>query len=87
MTTSPTTSTTLRTQPAHPFAQRVDSADWEAVTAEVGADGRSVRSMTPGRLGGHRRGRIYGRLDGPSALRAISRGRRRIARFSSASTC
>ena len=55
MTTSPTTSTTLRTQPAHPFAQRVDSADWEAVTAEVGADGRCVRSMTPGRLGGHRR--------------------------------
>lgn len=30
--------------------------------------------MTPGRLGGHRRGRIYGRLDCPSALRAIRRG-------------
>jgi hypothetical protein len=28
----------------------------------------------PGTLGGHRRGRIYGRLDCPSALRAIARG-------------
>jgi methylphosphotriester-DNA--protein-cysteine methyltransferase len=27
-----------------------------------------------GLLGGHRRGRIYGRLDCPSALRAIARG-------------
>jgi hypothetical protein len=29
---------------------------------------------TPGTLGGHRRSRIYGRLDCPSALRAIARG-------------
>ena len=35
MTTISTTTTTLRTQPADPFAQRVDCADWEAVTAEV----------------------------------------------------
>ncbi|MCS0637807.1 ABC transporter substrate-binding protein [Streptomyces sp. LP05-1] len=28
----------------------------------------------PGTLGGHRRGRLYGRLDCPSALRALSRG-------------
>ncbi len=31
-------------------------------------------SPTPGTLGGHRRSRIYGRLDCPSALRAIARG-------------
>lgn len=31
-------------------------------------------SETPGALGGHRRSRIYGRLDCPSALRAIARG-------------
>lgn len=30
--------------------------------------------MTRGTLGGHRRSRIYGRLDCPSALRAIARG-------------
>ena len=42
--------------------------------ALVGADGRSYLSARPGTLGGHRRGRIYGRLDCPSALRAIARG-------------
>ncbi len=40
----------------------------------VGADGRCYPSAAPGTLGGHRRGRIYGRLDCPSALRAITRG-------------
>lgn len=38
------------------------------------ADGRPYSSETPGLLGGHRRQRIYGRLDCPSALRAIGRG-------------
>jgi methylphosphotriester-DNA--protein-cysteine methyltransferase len=33
-----------------------------------------MRSPTPGTLGGHRRSRIYGRLDCPSALRAIAKG-------------
>ena len=31
-------------------------------------------SRQPGTLGGHRRSRIYGRLDCPGALRAIARG-------------
>lgn len=31
-------------------------------------------SPAPGRLGGHRRQRVYGRLDCPSALRAIAAG-------------
>ncbi|MFF9346328.1 hypothetical protein [Streptomyces sp. NPDC014734] len=39
-----------------------------------GADGQPYRSPTPGTLGGHRRGRLYGRLDCPSALRAIADG-------------
>ena len=38
------------------------------------ADRRPYRSPTPGRFGGHRRNRIYGRLDCPSALRAIDKG-------------
>ena len=42
--------------------------------ALIGADGRAYASARPGRLGGHRRGPIYGRLDCPAALRAISRG-------------
>jgi methylphosphotriester-DNA--protein-cysteine methyltransferase len=40
----------------------------------IGADGRTYASLVPGTLGGHRRGRIYGRLDCPSALRALARG-------------
>ncbi|MEU8831515.1 hypothetical protein [Streptomyces sp900116325] len=40
----------------------------------LGADGVPYRSTTPGSLGGHRRGRLYGRLDCPSALRALARG-------------
>ncbi|OIJ97050.1 Ada metal-binding domain-containing protein [Streptomyces monashensis] len=40
----------------------------------TGPDGRPYTSLTPGRYGGHRRGRLYGRLDCPSALRAIARG-------------
>jgi len=40
----------------------------------LGADGRPYRSDVKGRWGGHRGARIYGRLDCPSALRAIARG-------------
>ncbi|WP_405669231.1 hypothetical protein [Streptomyces sp. NBC_00055] len=40
----------------------------------LGADGVPYRSTTPGSLGGRRRGRLYGRLDCPSALRALARG-------------
>jgi methylphosphotriester-DNA--protein-cysteine methyltransferase len=38
------------------------------------ASGRPYASERPGTLGGHRRSRIYGRLDCPSARRAIARG-------------
>jgi methylphosphotriester-DNA--protein-cysteine methyltransferase len=40
----------------------------------LGADGQSYESGQPGMLGGHRRQRIYGRLDCPAALRSIARG-------------
>jgi methylphosphotriester-DNA--protein-cysteine methyltransferase len=39
----------------------------------TGADGRRYESPEPGRFGGHRRGKLYGRLDCPAALRAIAR--------------
>ncbi|MFF2555255.1 Ada metal-binding domain-containing protein [Nocardia sp. NPDC058058] len=38
------------------------------------ATGNAYRSGTPGRWGGHRRSRIYGRLDCRSAVRAIAAG-------------
>ncbi|MFJ3792799.1 hypothetical protein [Kitasatospora sp. NPDC090091] len=40
----------------------------------LGPDGRPYLSETPGTLAGHRRGRLYGRLDCPSARRAIAAG-------------
>ncbi|RDI46339.1 Ada metal-binding domain-containing protein [Nocardia mexicana] len=41
----------------------------------TGSDGKPYSSPVPGTLGGHRRLRIYGRLDCPAALRALPRGR------------
>jgi methylphosphotriester-DNA--protein-cysteine methyltransferase len=40
----------------------------------IGADGRPYDSATPGLVGGHRGTRIFGRLDCPTARRAIARG-------------
>ena len=40
----------------------------------LGADGREVLSAEKGNLGGYRPRRIYGRLDCPSALRALAKG-------------
>ena len=46
----------------------------------LGSDGEFFASGVPGRLGGNRRLRIYGRLDCASANRALARGyaRRRV---------
>ena len=40
----------------------------------IGADGKPYLSDVPGTLGGHRRSRIYGRLNCAGAARAIARG-------------
>ena len=40
----------------------------------VGTDGDELLSAVPGTLGGNRREHIYGRLDCPSALRALAQG-------------
>jgi methylphosphotriester-DNA--protein-cysteine methyltransferase len=40
----------------------------------LGHDGEFYASQTKGEFGGNRRGKIYGRLDCPSALRAVRRG-------------
>lgn len=46
------------------------SKTWEL----IGPDRQPYASTQPGTLGGHRRSRIYGRLNCPAALRAIARG-------------
>jgi methylphosphotriester-DNA--protein-cysteine methyltransferase len=40
----------------------------------LGPDGKPHASRRPGRFGGHRKTRIYGRLDCRAALAAIARG-------------
>ena len=40
----------------------------------IGPDGKEYESEEPGTLGGHRKLKIYGRLDCPSALRYIAKG-------------
>lgn len=40
----------------------------------INANGKVFESKTPGTIGGHRRLKIYGRLDCPSALRYIAKG-------------
>ena len=40
----------------------------------LGPDRQPYQSTIAGTLGGHWRGRVYGRLDCPAALRAIARG-------------
>lgn len=40
----------------------------------IGGDGKFYQSPVPGKLGGHRRNKIYGRLDCPGALRWIAKG-------------
>jgi len=40
----------------------------------IGADGKQVLAETPGTLGGHRKNKIYGRLDCAGAARWIAKG-------------
>jgi hypothetical protein len=40
----------------------------------IGIDGKQVLSETPGTLGGHRKNKIYGRLDCAGAARWIAKG-------------
>jgi methylphosphotriester-DNA--protein-cysteine methyltransferase len=40
----------------------------------IGADGEAYESLVSGQLGGHRRGKIYGRLDCRAARQSIARG-------------
>ena len=54
---------------------------WESVVQPgvkryrlIGPDGKEFLSATPGTLGGHRKNKLYGRLDCPSALRWLAKG-------------
>ncbi|MFC6705313.1 metal-binding protein [Flexivirga alba] len=55
------------------FSTRETSTDAKRFTL-LGADRVPYLSASPGRLGGNGLGRLYGKLDCPSALRAIECG-------------
>lgn len=57
--------------PKKPAPQDADSVKTYTL---LGADRSFYQSDTPGTLGGYRPRKIYGRLDCPSAIRAITRG-------------
>jgi methylphosphotriester-DNA--protein-cysteine methyltransferase len=40
----------------------------------MGADKKHYKSETPGTYGGHKKTKVYGRMDCPAALRAIAKG-------------
>lgn len=40
----------------------------------IDTSGKPYKSLTPGKFGGHKKLKIYGRLDCPSALRYIAKG-------------
>ena len=70
---------TTATPPANPWALEVTAIrrctlDEVKTYTLLDRDGRSYQSPTPGTVGGHRRGKIYGRLDCPTALRSIAKG-------------
>ncbi|WP_019680697.1 hypothetical protein [Ruminococcus flavefaciens] len=41
----------------------------------IGKDGKDYLSNSPGALGGHKKLKIYGKLDCPSVLRYIAKGK------------
>lgn len=53
-------------------ANGIEKNESQSTYTLLGADRRPYHSGTPGTLGGYRRGKIYGRLDCPSALRVIA---------------
>jgi hypothetical protein len=57
-----------------PRQRRVQAARPTSTYVLVDADGTPYRSRIKGTIGGHRGTKIFGRLDCPSALRAIERG-------------
>ena len=64
----------MATPPVMADEYRAGDGDMSRSYVLLGADRRSYRSVQPGTLGGHRKTRVYGMLDCPSALRAIARG-------------
>lgn len=55
-------------------AEAPDDTPGDMTYTLIGADAKPYESSTPGTLGGHRRNKVYGRLDCAGALRWIAKG-------------
>ncbi len=58
----------------HEYIERYYDFSAQKVYTLLDENGASFFSRTPGSIGGHKRSKIYGRLDCPSALRHIAKG-------------
>lgn len=58
----------------HDFIERCFDFSARRVYQLLNKDGQPYLSRIPGRIGGHKKLKIYGQLDCPSALRHIARG-------------
>lgn len=52
----------------------LDSGEIQKTYTLISADKRPYVSITPGTYGGHRKTKVYGRMDCPSAIRALNKG-------------
>jgi hypothetical protein len=58
----------------HDFIERYEEFKVGRIYTLLDKDGKQCFSRTPGTFGGHRKLKIYGKLDCPSALRYIAKG-------------
>lgn len=58
----------------HDFIERYEEFKVSRIYTLLDKDGKQCFSRTPGMFGGHRKLKIYGKLDCPSALRYIAGG-------------
>jgi hypothetical protein len=52
----------------------LDTREIQKTFTLIGADKRPYVSKTPGLYGGHRKTKVYGRMDCPAAIRALNKG-------------
>jgi methylphosphotriester-DNA--protein-cysteine methyltransferase len=56
------------------MSERVETMNSHKTYTLMGADKKLYKSETPGTYGGHKKTKVYGRMDCPAALRAIAKG-------------
>ena len=55
------------------MSEREENKNFHKTYTLMGPDKKFYKSKTPGTLGGHKKTKVYGRMDCPAALRAIDK--------------